>query len=326
LSRNLGFLSGLFQPNEIDPEARNRTLLIGGLSLLVLLALALIAYGYYSDRIASRGDTVLRVGDRNFSYEYVEDRMDAAAVNGDINPSDLATSITNVVNEIQREQLIRLVAADKGVTVTPEEVAVEIHKQLSVPEGASRNQYAAALRDELQSIGLPLNRYEEMTEAQLLETKLTDSFNAEVPAEGEQVDLRIIQAASQGDADQAKQRLDAGEDFGAVAAALSKHSTASTGGAVGWVPGGLLPDDLDAAAFALNPGEHTNVLASDRGFIIFQVNGKEVRAIDENQKESLKSQAVIDAVKAKQGVVGSQNLLTTGQVQKLSGHVKVPGV
>ena len=47
-------------------------MLIGGIGILVVFALVLIAYGYYSQNIQPRGETVFSVGDRDYDYAYLD--------------------------------------------------------------------------------------------------------------------------------------------------------------------------------------------------------------------------------------------------------------
>ena len=93
---------------------------------------------------------------------------------------------------------------------------------------------------------------------------------------------------------QAKAKLDAGEDFAAVAKEFSTDSfSAENGGDLEWVEPGLMGDAFDEAAFALvNVGDVTDIIESDFGFHIVkmtELKGEEVKPLAE-LKDSIKQQ------------------------------------
>ncbi len=67
-------------------------------------------------------------------------------------------------------------------------------------------------------------------------------------------------------AEEAMRRLRAGEDPATVVAELSDGPSASRGGDLGWFQHGQLLPQLDEAAFALEPGEVSDVIESPVGF------------------------------------------------------------
>jgi len=73
------------------------------------------------------------------------------------------------------------------------------------------------------------------------------------------------------EADRARSRVSAGEDFGEVARTVSRSPDAARGGSVGWVARGDLPAEFEQAVFRLKPGEISPVIATEEGFLIFTV-------------------------------------------------------
>lgn len=318
-------LQNLFRSNEVDPEARNRVLLVTGLVVIVAFALALIAVGYYVDRVEPRNDTVFTVGDRNFSYAYLEDRIDAAVAEGTFNTSNVQFGIAQTVSNIQNEELTRRIAAQDGVSITDEELDAGMRADVGVPPDAERNVFAAALRDRLQLLGLSLDRYEEMLSAGLLEDKLTDQIAANQPADLEQAELNILVVDTTEAATAAKQRITDGEDFGEVAKDVSLHSSASNGGAIGWTPEELLSDDLAEPVFALEAGQVSEVIETANGFYIVKINGKEVRPVDDGMKSNLARTEFGKRLEAASEEYALENLVTVEQAQRIANHIQVPG-
>lgn len=67
----------------------------------------------------------------------------------------------------------------------------------------------------------------------------------------------------------ARARVLAGEPFSALAIELSESATGPWGGELGWLQKGVLSPKMDAAAFALAPGQLSPVLESSLGFHLF---------------------------------------------------------
>lgn len=66
-------------------------------------------------------------------------------------------------------------------------------------------------------------------------------------------------------AQQARDRLDAGEDFAAVARALSDGAAGLRGGDLGWFTRGQFMPDWEQHAFALDPGDVSGPFETDAG-------------------------------------------------------------
>ncbi len=61
------------------------------------------------------------------------------------------------------------------------------------------------------------------------------------------------------------ERLEAGENFRRLAFDESEALNAAEEGDMGWIGEGILPKDLEAAAFALGPGRFSKVIEKDLG-------------------------------------------------------------
>jgi tetratricopeptide (TPR) repeat protein len=85
------------------------------------------------------------------------------------------------------------------------------------------------------------------------------------------VELRIIVVDSSSQADRALQRLKNGEDFAAVAKAVSIDPTASDGGYMGRIDPATLRPDLRDAIKGMTPGQITNVIHGKSGYAIVKV-------------------------------------------------------
>ncbi|HEY4764596.1 MAG TPA: FG-GAP-like repeat-containing protein [Candidatus Sulfotelmatobacter sp.] len=85
------------------------------------------------------------------------------------------------------------------------------------------------------------------------------------------VELRIIVVDSSSQADRVLERLKNGEDFAAVAKAVSIDPTASDGGYMGPIDPATLRPDLRDAIKGMTPGQITNVIHGKSGYAIVRV-------------------------------------------------------
>ena len=320
MSRRPRFLTGIFNTSDIDPERRGTLMLIGGLGILVVFALVLIAYGYYSQNVKPRGETVFSVGDRDYDYAYLEKRVDADIASGEFQVNNIQTSVANTVLKIQNEELVRLTASEKGISITDEELEARMRQELNVPEDAPRERFASALQLELQNSGLSLSQYEEIVTSLALEDKLREQLASTVPAEGEQVDLLILQTATRETAQAALDRINSGEEFQDVAQEVSVHTSKQVGGEFGWAPRGLLPKSIEDVVFALTG--RSQVVQDNLGFFVFEVRDKQTRPIDESLKERVVQSQLNETITATRTAAGVTNSLTIGQVQDLAQHIQ----
>jgi peptidyl-prolyl cis-trans isomerase C len=89
-----------------------------------------------------------------------------------------------------------------------------------------------------------------------------------VPA---QAHVRQVLVDSLEEAEAARGRLVAGEDFVTVSREVSRAPNAMDGGELGFFLQGSLPEDIDDVIFALEPGEFSEPVQGPSGYHVFQV-------------------------------------------------------
>ncbi|WP_322805672.1 peptidylprolyl isomerase [Thermanaerothrix sp.] len=111
-----------------------------------------------------------------------------------------------------------------------------------------------------------------------------------VPQTVEQVHVRQILTRDQATAEAYYRQLQAGADFDALAFQIDPV----TGGDLGWFPRGYMTrSELEAAVFALEPGQYTPVIQTDLGFHILKLIARDPqRPLSVDARRFLQHQAL----------------------------------
>jgi parvulin-like peptidyl-prolyl isomerase len=239
--------------------------------------------------------------------------------------SQAATIPTDALDAMIDDELIRQEAAKRNITVTAEELQEEIEKQFGyernpptptptpitatlaitvtpTPTEApmtldqfqeNYNEYVVAMR---KNAGFSETTFRRVFESTLYRTKLQEALAVEVPLTAEQVHARHILVETEDEAKKVLERLQAGEDFSALAKELSKDtSNSENGGDLGWFPRGQMATEFEDAAFALEAGQTSDVVQTSYGYHIINVLERDAnRALDETALEQKKSTALDD--------------------------------
>lgn len=148
--------------------------------------------------------------------------------------------------------------------------------------------------------------FREYVTALLLNQKMYDYVTKDIPRDQEMVWARHILVATEEEAQTVLNRLNAGEDFAAVAAEVSTDtSNSASGGDLGWFTKGQMVPAFEDAAFSLEIGQLSDPIQTDYGYHIIQVLGREVRTLTDEQFDTVKSyyfRKFIDDAKAEMTV------------------------
>jgi peptidyl-prolyl cis-trans isomerase C len=118
----------------------------------------------------------------------------------------------------------------------------------------------------------------------------------EVPGTAEQVHARHILVADAALAEELQSQLASGADFATLAQTYSLDlSTRIAGGDLGWfAPGTLTMPEVEAAAFALQPGEISAIVQSALGYHLIEVLERGDHALNPETWRRLRQEAVDD--------------------------------
>lgn len=166
--------------------------------------------------------------------------------------------------------LIQQGAAAMGIQVSDEELERQVEADIAAGGGQ------AAFDEWLQTTGQTRDDYREMLRQALISQRAMEAVTAGVTAEAEQVHARLIRVDSEEAAREILEELQQGADFADLARERSTDlATRDNGGDLGWFPRGLVAPELENAAFALQPGEISDVLTLGEGYHLVQVVERE---------------------------------------------------
>jgi parvulin-like peptidyl-prolyl isomerase len=242
-------------------------------------------------------------------------RYDFSQSVGSVYQSDPTGAPTNLLNEIENEELLRQGAPEKGVDLSDAAIDAEIRTREKVPASADRNTFAAAYRQAVLDSGLSTQGYRDVVAADIASKAIQPMFLAEAPKTADQARFRVIVLTTEDAAKAALQRLQNGEDFAAVAKAVSQDkASAPQGGEHDWIPRGLLEPVLDQALFSLEINQISDVIAGTNAYFIVQVEERQdQRDTTNTQQSTLASQAQQQWIKGLSDRLGVATTLSNSQ-------------
>lgn len=216
-------------------ERRHRLFLILGISVIAAVA-GIIGRGWYVGQYLPMHEVVIRVNDTEFNMGYYIKMLEISGANY---PEYLPYLADQVVTGIEENELIRQGAEGLGVVVTNSEVD-EMLKQSDLPSSKD---------------------YRDIVRAELLRAKVRDVyFDPMISTSAEQRHIMAMFLESESQANEVRDRLKGGEDFGELAGELSLDSLTQTeNGDLGWHPYGILSETMgtsipDDYGFTLSVG------------------------------------------------------------------------
>lgn len=242
--------------------------------------------------------------------------------------NQLRTVDSAVLDNLIDDELVRQEAKKEGITVTADEVQTAIEDAFGydrnpptptptevitntaeitmtatpapTPTVMSQADFDSAYgkqRDYLEKqFGFTEKEWRSLFEVQVLREKLQAVLGERVVTTEEQVHARHILVATEEEAKKVVERLQAGEDFAALAKELSTDtSNNETGGDLGWFGRGTMVTEFENIAFSQEIGKISDPLKTDFGYHIIEVLEKDANhPMSESALAEKKSTALDD--------------------------------
>lgn len=277
-------------------EFRRQVAVIAAFGLFLVIIGGIIGFGFFQEwceeHVQRPRSEALQVGETTIDLDYFARRLKLSLTGVSLqDPSQAQTAILSVIWTLEREELlVQRAPVDLGVSVTPEEIELEISDRLGLTQSAP-DAFAIALEQELKRSDLSDEEYRRVVEADVLSRKVQEVFSLSVPQTTEQMRIRQILVGTEDEARSLLERLDGGEDFGDLARELSLDSaTKEEGGERDW----LARDELDlkyaVEVFDLEVGTLSQPILARGGYFIFEVQEKEAdREVTDDQRGRISS-------------------------------------
>jgi len=202
-------------------KKRQRVIFIMG-TFIIVLVLAVVGTGWYLAQYKPLRETAIKVNDTEFTMDYYIEMLKLEGTYH--SESNLSSVADTVLQNIQRNELIRQGALDLGISVDDKEVE-KVLKDNDLPDKEA---------------------YRDLASYQLLIERLLDRhFDDQVPLNAEHRQVMAMMLESEAQALEVRSKLVNGEDFGELAEELSMNLfSKNNGGDFGWVPKVILQDML----------------------------------------------------------------------------------
>ncbi len=202
------------------------------------------------------------------------------------------------LNYLILSTILRQEAERRGIEVSDEELDMRIEQQFGYERDATEDSPSPVSKEEFEKLynerldalgdsGFTEEDYRHIMEIDIIVQKLREEFAGELPQTEPQVRARHILVDTKEAADEAMARLEAGEEFANVAKELSKDTgSGEQGGDLGWFGRGMMVPEFEDVAFALEPGEVSEVFTTTFGYHIVKVEERdEEHQVDERLLE-----------------------------------------
>lgn len=172
-----------------------------------------------------------------------------------------------ILDSLIDQVLIEQAAAHEGISISDEQVEEEIARLVSDD--------VAKFEEWLKTNGMTRDSFKDQLQRQLLNAAFQEHVVGSQLTVVEQVHIRHILLLTEAEALDVFLKLRDGESFAALAQQYSQDtSTKDAGGDLGFFPRGIMPTEIEAVAFGLNPGQ-TGIVKTNFGYHIIELVEKD---------------------------------------------------
>lgn len=271
-----------------------------GIAVLAACALLAGCAGPAAEAAATVNGTVIPEAEleRTVRVQMESERSPVAGLEGEQRVDQLGELQRQILTQLIRVELLRSVAEERGVEVTPEDIQDRWEQEITF-QGDEQ-----ALLDLIASIGLTEEEAREQLGIQVLQDKLRESVaeDVEVPDEEvralfdqragdfERADVSHILVEDEAEAQAIIDLLEQGQSFEELATARSlDEGSAALGGNLGVQPRGAYVAPFDEAVWEAEVGEIIGPVETQFGYHVIRVNEFVTRTF-EDVEESLRDE------------------------------------
>lgn len=303
-------------------EQRLRALIIGGAGVLLIAVLGAFAFGIYNEQVLRPQQVVLQVGDEKTRLNYYADRLLPWLQEN--SSSGVSTSVLEeqLLAKLEEESLTLLLAEERGITISDADINQGIADSLGIT-GAGGASFDALYRQKRDELKMSDASYRDMVKASIAHDRLLAEIRDELPAEGEQFELRTVVLNSKEKADEIFGRIEGGEDIGSVAQSESNDlDSRQQDGIMPPEPAELLPANVRAAVQGKNRGDLLGPVEVAGNWWVFRIERKENIPFTEAQRDQVAELELKKLIAEKRPQVSIKRSLDASDVNWARGQVQ----
>ena len=284
--------AGRRRPPPVAPPAPATIVRVLSVVITVVVVVgAVVGVAIYQNNVAPFQTVVLKVDDAEIKMDYFLRRVRMSG-----------SEPLTLLQELTRETIVELVAPAPPYNITLTEADVDqFARELATGAGdpITDAEFQEWYRQQVNDTGLKEAEFADLLRRNLLTLRMSDYLADRTQTVVEQVHLHMITQASYEDALALKERLDAGEDFFALA---REHNIApelkQSAGDLGWQPrAALLPHIAGAAFDQLAVGEASQPVTIGQGqspvWVLIMVSERaDARQVEGDALEALRASAL----------------------------------
>lgn len=215
-------------------------------------------------------------------------RFTAAKAELGIDLASLGDYESQLLQALVDRLLLAQGARSRGLTLDATAVQAAIDSTIADRGGSE------AMGEWLSKNSYTLQSFRADLEKQMLADRMVQQLFSEVPKSAEQVRARHILVATMAEAQDVLAQIRNGADFAVLAQTYSRDlATRIAGGDLGWFPRGYLTvPEVEEAAFALQPGEVSDIVETNLGFHIVMTMERAERSLSPDALQRLGTSAV----------------------------------
>ena len=222
------------QRSRLQQQKRRQRIIFGGAILIVIAVLSVVGIGvyqgWYVEDYKPLHEVVLEVNGTEFDMEYYTKMLDFQT--SDVDAAFVSYMTSSVLDLITEFELLKQGAAGLGITVSDDEI----------------DEAFAGLDPSLPEEYWDEEEYRDSIAPDILLQKLRDEyFVSQLPQSADQRHIMAMFLEGEALADEVSAMVEAGEDFGTLAAELSLDDVSKeAAGDLGWCLLGILPLKVDS--------------------------------------------------------------------------------
>lgn len=324
---------------EREEHYQRLALIVAG--AIVAIVLLLLGAGWIQSYILPYRKTVITVGGRHASMDFLIKRANEVAPEISVQNQPTSSGQEQQIvaeaaaraatGQIEDEFLVLQAAPRQNITVTEQQVDAEIASDLGVaPAGATppRTTLESALSAQLGKTGLTLAQYREGTRAKLLASAIQDKLRADYPKTAPEAKYEELIINDKASAQKLVDRLKNGESWETLWAEVQKNASSGTGKQFDFqlkqqVDPSDQGDAVANALFALEPNGSTDVVQTGNGkYVVARLIEKDDNhAVGDDQVQAITAKLYQNWLNEQQKTFAVKENLSTAQMNFAKAHV-----